>query len=149
MPEDLNLGGDPLPDAIAFSRGKRCTQPRQLLADAVLVVEDAAPHRFRGMRGQHRPDFQLLQRRRHALSRDALCLEARDRSVELSSVLRRLGHRSRLPLELGKVDELEVGRKCPHQPRGIVQWNAAEFSDERFLLGGVVVLAELLGALPD
>src|SRR5207237_2267520 len=149
VPEAVDPGGDPLPDAIACSRGKRCTQPRQLLADAVRVVEDAAPPRFRGMRGQHRPDFQLLQRRRHPLGRDALCLEARDRAVEFPRLLRRLGHRSRLPLQLGKIDELEVGRKCPDQPRGILQWNPAEFGDERFLLSGVVVLAELLGALPD
>ena len=149
MPEDLDLGGDPLADAIALTRGKRRAQPGQLLADSVLMVEDAAPHRFRGMRGEHRPDFQLLQGCGHALGGDALCLKARDRSVELSRVIRRLGQRSSLPLELGKVDELEVRRECPDQPRGILQGNAAEFSDERDLLGGVVVLAELLGAEAD
>ena len=78
VPEDLNLGADPLPDTIALTRGKRRAQPRQLMADAVLMVEDAAPHRFRGMRGKHWPDFQLLQGRRHALGGDALCLKARD-----------------------------------------------------------------------
>ena len=102
-----------MPDAIALSRGKWRAQPCQLLADAVLVVEDAAPHRFRWMRREHWPDFQLLQGRRHTFGGDAMRREASDRPVELPRVLGRLGHRSSLPLELGKVDELEVGRECP------------------------------------
>src|SRR6266566_3020203 len=75
--------------------------------------------------------------------------EASDRSVELPRVLGPLGHRSSLPLELGKVDELEVGRECPDQPGGILQGNPPEFSNEGDLLAGVVALAELLGPRPD
>src|SRR2546428_1462319 len=149
MPEDLDVGGDPWPAPIALSRGKRGTQPRQLLADAVLVVQDAASDGFGGMRGEHRPDFQVPQRCRHAVGGNALRREASDRSVEPSRVLGRLGPRSSLPLELGEVDELEIGGERPYQPGSILQWDAPKFGDERDLLGGVVALAELLGAQPD
>src|SRR5437588_8573814 len=88
VPEDLDLGRDPLADAIAFSRGKRRAQPRQLLTDTVLVVEDAAPDRFRGMRGEHRPNFELRQRGRPAVGGDALRLTTRRCSVEPHRLLR-------------------------------------------------------------
>src|SRR5207253_3133157 len=72
VPEDFDLGGDPLPHPIAFSLGEWRPQSRQLLADAVLMIEDAATDRLGWMRGQYRSDFELLQGGRHARGGDAV-----------------------------------------------------------------------------
>jgi hypothetical protein len=61
MPENLDLGGNPFPDPIALLFRQGRAEHRQLLTDAVLVIEDAAANRLGGMRGQHGADFELIE----------------------------------------------------------------------------------------
>src|SRR2546430_16532917 len=99
VPEDFDLRGNPLSHTIAFSRGQRRAQSRQLLTDAVLVIEDAASHRFGWMRGQHGSDLELLEDGRYSRGGDAILGAARHRSVELAGFITGLDHRPRLVLQ--------------------------------------------------
>ena len=61
VPENLHVRRHSLADPIALARGERRPKQRQLLADPVLVVEDAAPNRFRWVRGQYRPNLEPVE----------------------------------------------------------------------------------------
>src|SRR5436190_16767902 len=50
VPQNLDLSCDPLPHPFTLSGRQRSAQPRQLLADAVLVIEDAASNCLGWMR---------------------------------------------------------------------------------------------------
>ena len=119
VPEDFDLRGNPLSHTIAFSRGQRRAQSRQLLTDAVLVIEDAASHRFGWMRGQHGSDLELLEDGRHSRGGNAVLGATRHRSIELAGFIAGLDDRPRLSLQLGEVDELEIGGEGPDQTGGI------------------------------
>src|SRR2546426_4477852 len=145
MPQDFDLGGNPLSHPIAFSRRQGRAKPRQLLADAVLVIKDAAPNGFGWMRGQYRSDLELLEDGRHARVGDAVLGATRHGSIELANFIAGLDDRPRLSLQLREVDELKIRGKGPHQAGGVGQRDPTKLRNQLALFRRVVALAQRLG----
>ena len=113
------------------------------------MVEDAAAHRFRGVRRQNRPDLELLEHAGDPVGRDPEIGAACDRAGERRPAVTPTRHRARLPLQLGEVDQLKIGRERADQPGGVLERNRVELLDERSFAGRVVVLAQRAGLQPD
>jgi len=149
VPEDLHVGRHSLPDPVALVGREWSPKQRQLLTDPVLVVEDAASHGLRRVSGQHRPDLEVLENGGELRFGDVLLHQLSHRVVEIAASIVGLGDGSRLPFQLGEVDQLEVRGKGPNQPGRVIERNAPEIGDQGGLLAGVVPLAEFLGAQPN
>src|SRR2546423_1147837 len=129
---------------LAAESGRRSR--RGLRPDRVVVVEMAAPPRSGGMGGQHRPDLEPLEDGSEPSLSDLMLRQLGDGAIELTAGFVGLRSGSRLPFQLGEVDQLEIGGKGPNQPSGVLEGNAAEVGDECLLLDGVVALPQSLGA---
>ena len=149
VPQDIHLGRDPLPHAVALTRGERGAQPDQFLADAVLVIEDTPANRLGRMRRQHRADLEPLEDGGHALGRDAVLDAARHRLIEVGAFVAALEHGPGLTFQLREVDQLEVGGEGADQTGRVVHWDPIELVDEGRLLRGNVLLPQRLRAQPN
>ena len=113
LPEHLHMGCHPLANSLPVTRFQWGAEPGQLLTDAVLVIENAPADRLGWMGGEHRHYLQALQGRGHLLRQNAPSQAAGEHRVQLT-LFARLAEASRLPLELGEVDQLEVGGEGTH-----------------------------------
>ncbi len=140
-----HAAADPLP----ISGWEWDAEVREFLPERVLVVQDAPAHRLGRMCGQHRDDLELLQRRSHLLGRDSARGASSQHSVQLTGLVADLGGCPRLPLQLRKVDQLEVGREGAHEAGGVWQFDPVQLFDQAGFIGSGILLAERLGAQPN